>query len=169
MQTNTYLFQPEKKFLKQGFFMEDENKNIIYEAKVLKQSLLGSQEVNFINHKTNNSEEHKIGGVVTTNQSGLFEMFSTKSSFKYDGKNIWDYLHEKGIRIDSQVSGNKIGMTYNITFEGQSMATIASTTPGGKSIMTSAHCYNVTTSDEYLDLAFLTTYAIAKTEQVFYN
>ena len=170
MQTKTYFFSPEKKIWKQGYFMQDENKNVVYEAKVIKQSLLGSFTIDFINHLTNKSEEHKIGAVITSEQSGLFDMFSTKSYFKYDGKNIWDYLHEKGIRIDSSMSGNKLGMTYNVTFEGKPMATLASTAPnGGNSIITGSHWYNITTSEQFLDLAFLTAFAIAKTEQIYYN
>lgn len=169
MENKTYFFQPEKKILKQGFFMQDENNNIIYEAKMLKQPLLGAMVFEFINHKTNLNEEHKVGHTITSEQSGLFEMFSVKSSFKYDGKNIWDYLHEKGIRIKSSISNKGIGMIYEITFEGKEMAIIESASANGGKIITNPYFYNVTTSEEYLDLAFLTTFAIARTDQTFYN
>lgn len=169
MATKTYLFQPEKKFLKQGFFMADENDNVVFEAKMLKQPLIGSMQFNFINRITNKEEEHKVGQTITTTQSGMIGAFSTKSHFKFDGKNIWDYLHEKGIRIDSHLIQGKLGMTYDITLEGKEMATITSTTPKGKSVITSSHYYDVTTSDENLDLAFLVTFAIARTEQAFYS
>ena len=169
MQTNTYLFQPDKKFLKQGFFMVDENQNVVYEAKVIKQSLIGAIQFEFVNHISNKTEEHKVGHTITSEQSGMFGMFSTKSHFKYDGKNIWDYLHEKGIRIESHLANGKLGMTYNITLEGKEMATITMTSPKGTSIITSRYCFDVTTSKENLDLAFLVTFAIARTEQVTYN
>ncbi len=170
METKTYFFRPEKKILKQGFYMEDENNNIVYEAKMIKQSLFSAMQFQFINHLSNKIEEHKVGHTVTTEQSGIFEMFSTKSYFKYDGKNIWDYLHEIGIRIDSHLSNDKIGMTYNVTLEGKEMATISTASPNnGKMIITSAYCYNVTTSTSNIDLAFLVTFAIARTDQTFYN
>ena len=125
----------------------------------------------FINYITGRKEEQKVGAVITSEAwDDLSRIMSTNSRFKFDGKNIWDYLHEKGIRIDSHVPNGQIGMTFNITFEGKEMATIETSSANGeKSIITTNHTYNVTTSDEYLDLAFLTAFAIAKTEQVYYN
>ena len=169
METKTYLFQPEKKFLKQGFFLEDENKNIVYEGKMVKQSLIGAMIFEFVNHVSNKTEEHKVGHTVTTEQTGMFQVFSTKSYFKFDGKNIWDYLHEEGIRIDSNLQDKKIGMTYNVSLKGKEMATIATSSPKGSSIITNNYCLNITTSEENLDLAFLVAFAIAKTNQIFYN
>ena len=112
-----------------------------------------------------------FGHTVTTETStnGVTDLFSTKSRFKLDGKNIWDLLHEEGIRINSRMSSGKLGMTYDVTLKGQPLATLATATPGGKSILTSAHCYQVTADEESLDLAFLVTFAIARTEQVFYS
>lgn len=166
-----YTFAPEKKAWKQGFFMKDENDNIVYEAKVLKQSILGSSTVEFVNHLTNKSEEHKIGAVITvqSENGGLLDVLSARSHFKFDGKKIWDYLHELGVRIDSGLSGGKLGMSYTITLRGQEIARIATSSPGGKSIITGKFWYDVITSQENIDLAFLTTFAIAKTEQTFYN
>ncbi len=39
MATKTYLLQPEKKIIKQGYLMTDENGETVYEAKVLKSPL----------------------------------------------------------------------------------------------------------------------------------
>ena len=60
-------------------------------------------------------------------------------------------------------------MTYSVTRKGQPLATLVSTTPGGKSLITRAHCYNVTVEEENLDMAFLVTFAIARTDQTFYS
>lgn len=171
MATKTYLFQPEKKVLKQGFFMTDEANNVVYEAKMLKQPLIGAMEFEFVNHLTNRTIPHKVGKTVTTQTetNGFTDLFSTKSRFKLDGTNVWDYLHNEGIRIDSHLSGGKLGMSYNVTLKGQPFAAIESTTPGGKSIITSRFVYNVTTEEENLDLAFLVTFAIARTDQTFYS
>lgn len=165
----TYFFHPEKKILKQGFLMEDENKNLVYEAKMLKQPLLGAMQFNFINHITNKEEEHKVGHTVTLEESGALNMLSKKSYFKFDGKNIWDYLHEKGIRIETGIADKKLGMRYDITLEGKYLAAIEMTSPNGRGIITGDHWFNVTTEEENIDLSFLTTFAIARTEQVFYN
>lgn len=169
METKTYTLKPEKKFLKQGYFLEDESGTIVYEAKMVKQSLIGAMEFDFINHVSNKTEKHKVGHTITQETTGAFEVLSTKSYFKFDGVNIWDYLHEKGIRIDSNFQDRKIGMTYDVTFKGEQMATIVTYSPKGKSIITSSHYLNITTSSSDLDLIFLTAFAISNTEQTFYN
>ena len=87
MEDKKYFFRPDKKFLKQGFYMEDENKKIIYEAKMTKWSLFGAMKFDFINHVSNKSSEHDVGKTITSEESGLFEAFSTNSRFKFDKKN----------------------------------------------------------------------------------
>ena len=170
MEGKKFFFQPEKKVLKQGFFMKDMDGTIVCEAKVLKQSLLGSSKMEFINHHSGRTQEHQVGKVVTTEQSGMLEFFSTKSWFKLDGKKIWDYLHAEGIRIDSSLSGKKIGMTYEVSLKGKPIATLATAAAnGGKALITSGFHYDVTTTEEYLDWAFLTAFAIARADQTFYN
>ena len=167
MANKKYLLRP----IKQSFMMEDEEKRLVYEAKMLKFKLFTASPFAFINHITNINEEHKIGKTVTSEESGVdgVNVLATKSYFKYDGKNIWDYLHEKGIRIDSNISGKKLGMTYDITFEGKPLATVETSSPKGKSIITTDVFYDVICEEKDLDLVFLVAFAIAKTEQLFYN
>ena len=88
-----YLFQPDKKFFKPGFFMTDENDQVVYEAPMIKQSLLTATQFNFINHLSQTSQIHQIGHTVTQSESGMLGALSINSYFKYDGQNIWDYLH----------------------------------------------------------------------------
>ena len=168
---NKYLLKPVLKTIKQSFTLEDESNNIVYEGRMLKFKLLGAAPHEFINHITNNKEEHQIGKTVTIENGGndMVSFLSKRSYFKYDGKKIWDYLHDKGIRIDSKMSGNKVGMTYDVSFEGNSIATIATTTPKGKSLVTTDMYYDVTCEEKDLDLVFLVAFSIAKTEQTFYN
>ena len=170
MAAKTYLYQPDKKLMKQGAVLTDENGNTVYEAKMLKNSLFGGMQFEFVNRRTNQTAAHKVGHTLTT-ESGTngADVLSRKSRFKFDGKNIWDFLHEQGIRIDSGFSGGKLGMTYTVTLKGQPLATLATTAPGGKSLVTSANCYDVTTDEENLDLAFLVAFAIARTDQTFYS
>ena len=166
---NKYLLKPVLKTIKQGFYLEDESGNVVYEGKMLKFSLFGASPFAFTNHITNHTEEHKVGKTVTMEQSGLVGFFSTKSYFKYDNEKIWDYLHNKGIRINSTLSGNKIGMTYDVSFEGKALATISSSSPKGKSLITTNMYYDVICEEKDIDLVFLVAFAIAKTEQVFYD
>ena len=97
------------------------------------------------------------------------DFLSKRSYFKYDGVKIWDFLHDKGIRINSKLSDGKLGMTYNITCEGKDLATIATSSPKGKSFITTDVYYDVTCEEKDLDLVFLVAFSIAKTEQTFYN
>ena len=60
-------------------------------------------------------------------------------------------------------------MSYIITLRGKEIASIKTSTPKGKSIITGRFWLDVETSEYYIDLAFLAAYAIAKTEQTFIN
>ena len=170
MAIKTYYFKPDKKFFKQGFYMVGDNGESIYEAKMVKFSLFSAFKFEFINHKTTKSEIHKIGHTMTFEESGFESILSVKSFFKYDGKNIWDYLHEMGVRITSGISNKKIGMVYDISLKREKVATIAMSSLGSKkSIFATRYCYDVTTDDNYLDLAFLVAFSFARTNQVFYD
>lgn len=164
-----YLLKPVLKTVKQSFYLEDESGKVVYEGNMTKFKLFGAAPYEFINHITNNTEEHKVGKTVTAEESGMAGFFSTSSYFKFDGVKIWDYLHDKGIRVNSGVSGNKLGMTYDVTFEGKELATIATSSPKGKSFITTDMFYDVTCEEKDLDLVFLVAFAIAKTHQLFYN
>ena len=168
---NKYLMKPVLKTAKQAFYLEDENGNKVYEGKMTKFSLLGASPFEFVNHVTGKTEEHKVGKTVTVEQGngGLLSMLSKRSYFKYDGQKIWDYLHEQGIRIGTGVSGKKLGMSYDVTFKGAPFATIATSSPKGKSIFTTDLYYDVVCEEKDLDLAFLVAFAIAKTEQTIYS
>ena len=166
---NKYLLKPALKTIKEGFSLVDENDNIVYEGKMTKFSLFGASPYTFTNFITNKIEEHKIGKTVTMEENGVSGFFSTSSYFKFDGEKIWNYLHDKGIRIDSNLSSGKIGMTYDISFEGNTIATISTSTPKGKSFVTTDKYYDVTCDEANLDLVFLVAFSIAKTNQTFYN
>ena len=168
---NKYLLKPVLKTAKQAFYLEDENGNTVYEGKMTKFSLLGASPFEFVNHVTGKTEEHKVGKTITVEQGngGLISMLSKRSFFKYDGQKIWDYLHDQGIRIESGISGQKLGMSYDVTFKGAPLCTIANSSPKGKSIFTTDLYYDVICEEKDLDLVFLVAFSIAKTDQTIYN
>ena len=168
---NNYLLKPVLKTAKQAFYLEDENGNTVYEGKMTKFSLLGASPFEFVNHVTGRTEEHKVGKTITVEQGngGLISMLSKRSYFKYDGQKIWDYLHDQGIRIESGISGQKLGMSYDVTLKGAPLCTIANSSPKGKSIFTTDLYYDVTCEETDLDLVFLVAFSIAKTEQTIYS
>lgn len=168
---NKYLLRPKLGSIKQAFFLDDESGNLIYEGKMTKFSLFGASPFEFVNHITNKTDVHKVGKTVTVEHGvgDLISFMSKRSYFKYDDKKIWDYLHDLGVRIDSKLSSNKIGMTYEVSLEGKELATIASSSPKGKSFVTTDLYYDVTCNEKDLDLVFLVAFSIAKTEQTFYD
>lgn len=170
MATKTYLYQVDKKVMKQGAVLTDESGSTVYEAKMLKNSLFGGMQFEFVNHLTGKTVAHKVGHTLTTESEngGFTDMLSKNSRFKLDGKNVWDALHEQGIRIDSHPTGGKLGMTYSVTLKGQPLATVETSTKSGKGLITGNHCYQVTADEVNLDMAFLVAFAIARTDQVFY-
>ena len=50
-----YLLNPKLGSIKQAFFLNDENGNLVYEGKMIKFSLLGASPFEFINHLTTGS------------------------------------------------------------------------------------------------------------------
>lgn len=167
---NKYILKPKLNTIKQSFYLEDENGNMVYEGKMTKFSLFGASPFEIINHITGKTEEHKIGKTITVEHGNdLISFLSKRSYFKYDDKKIWDYLHDLGVRIESSLSSGKLGMTYDISFEGKEIATIATSSPKGKSLITTDMYYDVICDEKDLDLVFLVAFSIAKTEQTFYD
>ena len=173
---NKYLLKPITGTVKEGFILYDENEQEVYKTQMTKFKLFGASPFEFKNLVTGKTEEHSVSKVLTVSEKfgndiagAMLEMMSTKSGFKYDGEKIFNYLHDKGIRIDSHVNTGKIGMKYDITFEGKPLATIANSSPSGKSILTVDRYYDVECEEKDLDLVFLVAFSIARTEQVFYN
>ena len=60
-------------------------------------------------------------------------------------------------------------MTYEVTYKGKDIATIASSSPKGKSLITTDLYYDVSCDLKDIDLVFLVAFSIANTEQTFYN
>ena len=168
-----YLLKPALKTAKQAFYLEDENGNNVYEGKMTKFKLFGASPFDFENHLTNTKVEHSIGKTVTFEDTSsgidIVNFLAKRSYFKYDGIKIWDYLHGQGVRIDSTMSGNKLGMNYRVSFRGNPIATITTSSPKGRSLISTDMYYDIICSDDDLDLVFLVAFAIAKTEQTFYN
>ena len=169
MENKKYFFKPEKKVWKQGYLLTDENEKLVYEARPLKVHLLLPATVAFRNHLKGTEEIHKIGKPVTLEEGSSFAILSTKSYYKYDGKKIWDYLHELGVRLDSQISGKKLGMEYDIALKGEKIGHLKTSTPKGKSLITQRFWFDVETDEENMPLVFLIAFSIARTDQVFYD
>ncbi|MBO4356276.1 MAG: DUF3592 domain-containing protein [Clostridia bacterium] len=168
-----YYVMFDGKSLKPGYLVEDRSRALVYEAPMTKNSLVGNRIFTFTNHVTGRTQEHEVGHTVKQEYSG--EMFTESSYFKFDGKNIWDCIHEKGIRVSTDLFAKLPKVGYTVSLNGQFFATIETSSkyvheedekehtvavPVGK------YYYRCWTSEpEQLDLLFLTVFAISETDQ----
>lgn len=167
-----YYFKWDGENAKPGYLIEDADRSTIFWGKMVKNAAFGARTFEFHNHISGNIDEHVIGHVVTSSVSG--EAFSTKSSFKYDGENIWTVLHERGFRIQTNIISKFPKMTYNVAQSGKPFATVETSSmyvheeeeaehkvaiPLGKMY------YRVWTNSTDFESLFLLIFAISETNQ----
>lgn len=171
MAPKTYLFQPGKLVLKQGFLLTDENDNVVYDANPQKKHLIIDTQYEFFNHLTGEKTVHAVSKNVRTEPSadGSADTSSSRSSFKLDGENVWNYLRDIGVQIDTYERGGSLDMNYNVSLRGEPLALLEPVRPAGEIAMKRGFFYKMTTDEENLDLAFLVAFAIARTDQTFYG
>ena len=167
-----YYVSYDGQMLKPGYIVEDKARNMVYEAKMDKNALVGARQFTFTDVRTGKTTDHEVGHTVT--QSFNDELFSAKSTFKFDGEKIWDVLHSRGIRIQTNMISKFPNMVYTIGRNGQFMATVETS---GKyvheedaaehklNIPMGRYYYRVWTKETDLEDLFLTVFAISETEQ----
>lgn len=157
--------------LKPGYIVEDKNRKILYEAINTKNIPALPREFEFVNHHTGKHETHKVTRPFTSTVND--EMFSTTSSIKFDGENIWNYLHNRGIRIET-LFNTFPNMTYQISLAGNPIARVVTSSQyvheedeeGKKLVLPiGRYYYRIFTREVDLELLFLTIFAISETEQ----
>lgn len=158
--------------LKPGYILEDAARRILFEGKMTKQALVGARVFEFVNHATGAVTEHEVGH--TTTQSYNDEFFSVSSWFKFDGRKIWDVLHEKGLRMTTNLRSKFPNLIYEVSKNGVAYAIIETS---GKyvhedeaaahklNIPVGRYYYRVWTNTNDLETLFLTIFAISETEQ----
>lgn len=171
-QLTEYYVSYDGQMLRPGYIVEDKARNVVYEGKMEKNAIVGKRQFTFIDNRTGKSVDHEVGHTIT--QSFNDELFSAKSSFKFDGENIWDVLHKRGIRIQTNLISKFPKMIYTIGRNGRFMATVETC---GKyvheedaeehkiNIPVGRYYYRVWTNETDLEDLFLTVFAISETEQ----
>ena len=171
-QLTEYYVSYDGQMLRPGYTVEDAARNTVYEAKMEKNALVGNRHFVFTDLRRGTTEEHEVGHTLT--QSFSDELFSAKSSFKFDGENIWDVLHSRGIRIQTNLTSKFPNMVYTVGRNGRFMATVETS---GKyvheedaaehklNIPVGRYYYRFWTNETDLADLFLTVFAISETEQ----
>ena len=83
----------------QSFKMEDEHNQSVYEANLVKFSLLSASDYEFVNCVTSASSSHKVGKTKSMEQGAAGVSMTTASYFNLDGKNCFNILEENGYSI----------------------------------------------------------------------
>ncbi len=167
-----YYFRIEENHLKPVYLMEDAERKVLYEAKMIQNSLVSARSFEFYDHTTGSAEMHEIGHTITNSYND--EFLSITSSFKFDGKSIWDVLHERGLRLTTDMRSKFPWIAYFVAKDGKPFAVIETsgkyvhedeaaehklTVPVGKFF------YRCWTASEDLETVFLTVFAVSETDQ----
>ena len=158
--------------LKPGYVVEDAARAVLFEGTMTKNSLVGARVFTFTDHTTGSVEEHEVGHVTT--QTWNDETFSASSYFKFDGQNIWDVLHDRGLRLATDLRSKFPNVAYDVAKNGRAFARIESCSrfvheeeeaqhkialPVGR------YYYRFWTDSNDFETLFLTIFAVSETEQ----
>lgn len=158
--------------LKPGYILEDADRNVLFEGKMTKNSLVGARIFEFTDHTTGTVTEHEVGH--TTTQTFNNEMFSASSWFKFDGKNIWDVLHDRGLRMKTNLLSKFPNLVYEVSKDGGALARIETSSmyvheedeaQHKLAIPVGRYYYRIWIKSEDMETLFLTVFAISETEQ----
>ena len=167
-----YYFRLDGKPTKPGFVIEDAARNVLYEGKMLKNSLVGARSYEFTDHRTGYTQQHEVGHVMTTSYND--EFFSVKSWFKFDGEKIWDLLHKQGFRMSTSLYSKFPNLTYEVTKNGSAFARIESCSKyvheeeeaqHKLTIPVGSMYYRFWTASDDLESLFMIMFALSECEQ----
>ena len=158
--------------LKPGYIVEDRTRNAVFEAPMTKNSALGNRIFTFRDCRLGSTQEHEVGHTVTQSYSN--EFFSMDSWFKFDGENIWDVLHDRGIRIETDLRSKFPKAVYTVSRNGRFFAIIETSSKYVHEEDEAEHKIKVPvgryyfrcwTNEPDMALLFLTVFAISETDQ----
>ena len=167
-----YYFRFDGNSLKPGYLIEDGDRKVLFEGKMSRNALVGARSFQFIDHTTGNVSTHEIGHTTTTSYND--EFFSVTSWFKYDGENVWNVLHGRGLRMTTNLHSKFPRVIYEVTKNGAAFARIETSSMyvheedearHKLAIPTGNMYYRFWTASNDFDTLFLTIFAISETEQ----
>lgn len=158
---------------KYGHRIEDEDRNVLYEAKVTKFTLTAPTGFDFIDHEHGTTTPHLIGHEEATEFDTL--LIDSRYTFTFDGEDIWHHLKRNGISIESGfMDGKMMWPQYNIYRDGEEYALVQCSSyhvheedeaASGKlgNLLPAQGFYRIWTEEKNLDLLFVTILAFART------
>ena len=156
--------------------IEDENRKVVYEALCNKFSLVADSEYDFVDQRDGRRKTHLIGKTATSS-SNAFWVLDNHSTFTVDGKDVWEILHENGIRIETGME--KLKWHYNIYRNDVLIAEAVNTNKlvheedaenkGMLAAVPFPGFYRIRAFDDNLDAIFLVLFAIGRTDMMIYK
>ena len=161
--------------VKIGYRIEDEEKRVLYEAKMTKFTVGAPYGFDFIDHEHGRVSPHLIGHEENTEwEDPLFDNYFT---FTFDGEDVGKYLLRKGIRVESAMNGPRngsvVGANYKIFRDNVEIAYVESSgrNPHEKDAAQKGFFgklfpvrgfYQIQTSETDLELLFVVLLAFAR-------
>ncbi|MBO4411190.1 MAG: DUF3592 domain-containing protein [Lachnospiraceae bacterium] len=167
-----YYFRFDGNSLKPGYLIEDADRKVLFEGKMLKNALVGARTFEFHNHVTGGVQEHQVGHTMTNTMND--EFFSVNSWFKFDGENIWELLHSRGLRMETDLHSKFPYVFYNVTRNGAAFARIENSSlyvheedeaQHKLVIPTGRMYYRFWTNSNDFESLFMTMFGITESEQ----
>ena len=132
MRTYFHLDMSKSFNMKASYFLETKERELLFEAKVIRQPFIKPGITEFINYRTGESVTRSISvptEVTDSNQSLCTDVDLTAEAegwFKLDGVNCWDFLLDSGYTVLRHREGLKC--CYTLLLDGKEIAYLETST-----------------------------------------
>ena len=156
---------------KAGHRIEDANRNVLYEAKMTKFTLIAPLGFDFIDHEKGTITPRLIGHEESMDWGNSL-LLDNHFTFTIDGEDIWKHLKRNGISVESSLTG-AARTQYRILRNGQEIATAISSSQNVHeedeetksrlaNLVPVKGFYRIQTTETDLSLLFVTLLAFAR-------
>lgn len=156
---------------KYGHRIEDQNRKVLYEAKMTSFSLVSAYGFDFIDHEHGTVTPHLVGHEEESNWDNSL-ILDDHYTFELDGEDVWKYLRKNGISAETERVEGAIRPQYRVFRDGQEIAVIESSSRyvheedaeehGVLNKVVVPGFYRIWTKEENLDAVFLTAMAFGR-------
>ena len=159
---------------KYGHRLEDQSRRVLYEAKMTEFTMTQPYGFDFIDHEHGVTVPHLVGH----NEESRWDSFLIDNhyTFELDGEDVWKHLRENGVSVETGFTAGEatlVGIRYRILRNGAEIARAEQTSRYVHEEDAEQHraagaipvqgFYRVWTSQQNLDLLFVTLMAFART------
>ncbi len=151
--------------VKLRFTIENEDRQLLYEGKMIKHSLFGPHTYLFSDYVRNQEKEHKVGHV----NSAETDSFTVSAGFKFDGVEMTEYLDANRIEVKYGVGTKGVAMACDIFYKGNFIAHAESSSPYvheedaaehkvASAFRLNSYFFQIEGQEDYVDVIFLSLF-----------